>query len=314
VSRVPAITKVPRLLAIVAWVAAQEGGVPVDVVCGRFGISRAHLLAALNTVMLTGVPPYTPDSLVTVFVDDDLVRIEPQWLDRPLALTAAQGLALMGAAEGLHDVPGSEPDGPLARAMHKLAGAVRARPGSDVDVHLGSVGEGVLPAIEQALADGTAVLITYHSANADRTDKRTIEPWVLRAVDGAWQVDAWCRDAGGVRTFRLDRMLDVVATGEAAVEPRGEVEAPGYRPGPDDVPVTLVLEPEVAWVVERWAVEDLEELEDGRLRVRLQVGAAAWLQRTLLALGPRVEVISAGDPTVVDLRPMAERILARYGR
>jgi proteasome accessory factor C len=313
-SRVPATTRVPRLLAIVAWVASQADGVPVEHICKRFGIGRTQLLAELNTVMLTGVPPYTPDALITVFVDDDIVRILPQWLDKSMALTAAQGLALLAAAEGLHDVPGSEPDGPLARAMHKLAAALRARPGRDVDIHLGSVGGGVLPVIERALADGESVAITYLSANADRTDERVIEPWVLRAIDGAWQVDAWCQRAGGVRTFRLDRMRDAAPTGEAARTPRGEVDAPGYRSGPDDVPVTLLLDPEVAWVVERWAVDDLEELDDGRLRVHLRVGAAAWLQRILLALGPRVAVEDAGDSRVVDVRPMAERILARYGR
>jgi proteasome accessory factor C len=311
-SRMPTTTSIPRLLAIVAWVASQPGGVAVDDVCSRFGISRSQLTSALNTVMLTGVPPYTPDSLVTVFLDQDWVTIKPQWLEKPLTLTAAQGLALMAAAESLHDVPGSDPAGPLQRAMDKLATAVGAVPGRDVDIHLGEADEEVLAAVEAALTTGTTLSVTYYSANADRTDERLIEPWVLRAVDGSWQVDAWCQSAGQVRTFRLDRMRSASATGELASVPRGEVDAPGYRPGSGDVAVTLVLDPDMSWVVERWSVEDLEQIDDGRIRVRLRVGAAAWLHRVLLALGPRVEVEESADPAAVDVRPMAKRILARY--
>jgi proteasome accessory factor C len=311
-SRVPSTVTVPRMLALTAWIAAQPGGASVSDICERFDITRSQLTAQLNTVMVTGVPPYTPDTMVDVLLDDDWVSIKPKWLDRSLSLTAAQGLALLAAAESLHDVPGSEPDGPLARALDKLAQAVRARPGHELDVHLGDVDKDTLAVVEASLRAGSAIKVTYYSANADRIDTRIIEPWVLRTVDGAWQVDAWCQTAGGVRTFRLDRMRTADDTGTPATTPRGEVDAPGYHPRTGDVPVTLILDPELAWAVDRWATQSVDVLDDGRLRVELLVGAAAWLQRVLLAAGPRIRVEECDMKAVADTTDMAQRILARY--
>jgi proteasome accessory factor C len=51
-----------------------------------------------------------------------------------------------------------------------------------------------------------------------------IEPWAMGVDRGAWYVSAWCRNAGGERVFRLDRIV--------AAEPTGERFAPPADPRP----------------------------------------------------------------------------------
>ena len=113
-----ATDRLRRLLALVPWVAAHADGATVDEICTRFDFTPARLLDDLDTVMMVGVHPFTPDTLIDVWVTDDRVTIRyADSFTRPLRLTPGEAVALVAAARGLLATPGSEPDGPLARAL-----------------------------------------------------------------------------------------------------------------------------------------------------------------------------------------------------
>ena len=64
--RTSASDRVARLLAAVAWIAAQDGPT-LSEVCERFGVTRPKLVEDLAVLMLVGVPPYTPDTLTRMW-------------------------------------------------------------------------------------------------------------------------------------------------------------------------------------------------------------------------------------------------------
>jgi proteasome accessory factor C len=74
----------------------------------------------------------------------------------------------------------------------------------------------------------------------------------------------------------------------------------------------LVLEPDARWVSEYYPVEHLEELDGGRLRIRMRYADTAWMVRLLLSLGGEVSV---ERPAVLleDLRERALLALRRAG-
>src|SRR5690606_15193044 len=74
VSRPGAADRVRRVLAIVPWIVANNG-VPLAEVAARFGISERELTSDLEVVWMVGLPPYTPDSLVEVVIEDGRVWI-----------------------------------------------------------------------------------------------------------------------------------------------------------------------------------------------------------------------------------------------
>ena len=82
-----------------------------------------------------------------------------------------------------------------------------------------------------------------------------------------------------------------------------------YEPRVDDPRVVLELDESAQWVVEQYPVEGVEALGEGRLRVRLAVSERAWLERLLLRLGPRAQVVE-GDAEAG--RGAACRVLGRY--
>ncbi|HEX2040633.1 MAG TPA: WYL domain-containing protein [Acidimicrobiales bacterium] len=308
-SRPGADERLRRLLALVPWVAANDGPT-VEEVCTRFGCTEAQLLADLDLLFVCGVHPFSPDTLIEVDVDEGRVWIRyADWFSRPLRLTAAEGLALVAAGAALLAAPGTDPEGPLARGLAKLAAVLGVDPDEAVEIELGDADPAVLATVRQAVDDRRRLQVEYYSYGRDAWARRTIEPYRVFSAAGQWYVSAFALDAGEERLFRLDRMRAPVLL-EERFEPPPEPPPPAvYRPRPDDPVVVLELAPEARWVAERYPVEAAEELGGGRLVVTLRVSERPWLERLLLRLGPAAVVRSGADGVAAEA---AARVLARY--
>ena len=125
---------------------------------------------------------------------------------RPLTLTPAQGLALVAAGAGSAALPGADPDGPLPRALAKLAGVLGIDPGETIDVDLGDADPAVLDQLHRAVEATLQVEIDYWSAGRDDQTHRVVDPWRVFSDEGAWYVQGHCHRAGGERVFRVDRI------------------------------------------------------------------------------------------------------------
>jgi proteasome accessory factor C len=312
-ARPGASDRLRRLLALVPWVVAHDGPT-LDEVCSRFGLTQAELVADLDLVFLCGVYPFTPDSLIDVDVADGRVWIRyADYLERPLRLTPEDGLALVAAGTAALAVPGSDPDGPLARGLAKLAAVLGIDPAVDLDVELGAAPEGVLESLREAMAAFHQVEIDYYTYGRDQRTRRVVDPHDVFAAGGQWYLQAWCHLAEASRRFRLDRIGSLTVLDRVFARDPAEVAAAESRevfePGPDDPRVVLDLEPRARWVAERYPLEHLEELDGGRCRIALAVSERAWLERLLLRLGPAATVVEGADGVAA---AGARRVLARY--
>lgn len=314
-SRPGAGPRMTRLLAMVPWIAANDGPT-IDETCTRFGITRDQLLADLEVVWLVGLPPYTPDTLIDVVTEDDRVWIHyPDVFEHPQHLTPEQGLALLAAGASVLALPGADDDGPLARGVRKLAGVLGIDPGDALDVDLEGGRAEVLDALRTAIAEGRRVHLDYYAYGRDVRTERDVDPWRLTAHDGAVYLLGWCHRAGGQRSFRVDRIHTAVVMDVAAQAPGPAAEPEVFRPDADDPRVVLDLAPEARWVADRHPVEAAEELPGGGLRVTLAVTEQRWLARLLVTLGPGVTALEVrGGPAELAQtgRRAAERVLARY--
>ena len=95
-------------------------------------------------------------------------------------------------------------------------------------------------------------------------------------------------------------------------EVQPDVTAPAEFFTDADVPrVQLLLAPEGRWVVERYPVDSVVDV-DGRpgwSEVTLPVASERWLARLLVRLGPYAEVGAADGDSA---RRLAQAMLARY--
>ena len=314
--RTTAPDRVARLLAVIPWIAARDGPTLAEV-CERFGVSRRKLEEDLTILTLVGVPPYTPDTLIEVTIEGDRVWLRfADVFAKPLHLTPEQAVALVAAGAASQSLPGGDGEGPLASALAKLAGVLGLEPGETLSVALGDTRPDVLVALRRAVAEHRRVRLDYYAYGKDRRSTRDVDPAGVFAHEGFWYLRGWCHQADDHRLFRVDRIVEAVVLDETFDPPAGgggrEVDV--FYKGPEIPRVTLDVGPSARWVVETYPVDGVTVAEDGRLRIRLPVTAAPWLERLLVRLGGDARVVESDDPDLVNAgRRAAGRILRRYG-
>jgi len=208
-------------------------------------------------------------------------------------------------------VPGSEDDA-LERALAKLDRALGSHEAMGVDVDAPAF----LGAVREACQVGQVLEIDYHSASRDESTTRVVEPVQVVTMDGHWYLDAYCRQAGDMRRFRVDRLREVrVLTGADAgsVTPHvARVPTDGFLPGPGAVEVQLHLGKGGQWVAESVPVHSVVRGADGTVTdVVLDVAGMAWFERLLLQLGPEARVVRPAELTNLAARA-AQKILRLY--
>ena len=315
-SKATAGERLRRLLAIVPWIVANPG-VSIAAVADRFGLTETELVKDLQVVWMVGLPPYTPDALVEVVMEEGCVWIHyADFFSRPLRLTPEQGLALLASSDGLLSLPGTDPTGPLARALTKVSKALGVEPDEAIDVDLAAAGSEHLEVLRTAIGAQTEVDLEYFSYARDAVTSRRIAPWRLTADSGAWYVEAWCHLAGGERIFRLDRISSLEPTNEATDRPAPETDDAQltFHLQEAEGRVTLLLQPGATWVVDSYPCEAVEAHDDGSVTTTLAVSTVPWLERLLLRLGPEAEVISehSFDGAAALGSIAARRVLSRY--
>ncbi|HEU5474831.1 MAG TPA: WYL domain-containing protein [Actinophytocola sp.] len=312
--------RLPRLLALVPYLIARPG-IAIDEAAADLGVTSRQLRKDLELLWMCGLPGYGPGDLIDLSMDEDTVTVTyDAGMRRPLRLTGAEATALLVALRALLDTPGMVDADAVRRAVAKIESAAgRAEP-AGVAVGLG-VREGVSTAqtrrvAQEALRSGRAMLITYYTASRDEITERTIDPMRLLIVDGRGYLEAWCRRAEGVRLFRLDRVDEVSVLDEPAAPPpfaeQTDVSAGIFRPRPEQELAQLVLEPDARWISEYYPVEHVEELDGGRLRIRMRFADQDWMVRLLLGHGGDVAVEWPAS-LAEGLRERARQALRRSG-
>ncbi len=218
---------------------------------------------------------------------------------------------MAASARLILSVPGAGDDA-LARALAKLEVALGSHAALGVDVD----DPPYLAAVRRAATSHDVLEIDYHSASRDESTTRVVEPVQVITQDGHWYLDAYCRKAGDMRRFRIDRLrsvrlLDAEApTSVVGAKPRSETD--GFVPGPGAVEVELALGKGAQWVAESVPVRAVAHGPDGLAQaVVLDVAGLAWFERLLLQVGVGATVVH--PPEFADLGARAaRRLLARY--
>ncbi len=303
-----------RLLSMLTWL-AQVGEASVDEMAAQFGLTATDLVAELEMAACCGVPPYSPDQLLEILVTEDGVSARlGAALAQPRRFTSREGLALAAACQALLAVPGADPEGALARAAAKLD---RVLGDLAITVDLDSTDQ--LDLVRSALEDHRRIRLEYYSAATDGTSERTVVPHRVFTAEGHWYLDGWCEEAGGVRRFRLDRMLeaelgtpfDPAAPEAVPAEEAADGPLRAFAPGTDTAVVRIAVDPTLEWLMESIPAAARIDGDGDRPVWEVQVGGQAWLERLLLRLGPESTVLEPVSDAGL-AAAAAARILGRY--
>jgi proteasome accessory factor C len=305
-----------RLLALVPYVVARRA-VGLAETAATFGMTERELIDDLNLAWCVELKSPEPFCPIDLSYEDGLVTIsQAESIARPLRLAADEAITLLVALRMLAEAGGDgDAVASLTAKIEDAAGASAAA-SSQVTIQIDPPnGPGVPAALNAALAARKRVHLRYYVPRRDEATERDVDPIRMLIIEGRAYLKGWCLLAEGVRTFRLDRVLDVaVLDVPAEVHEEAEsadVDAQLFRPSDSDVRVELELAAGARWVTEYYPLESVTELGEGRLRVVLRTQDTSLVRRLALRLGEEGRVIAPAE-LAEEVRAAAAAALALY--
>jgi predicted DNA-binding transcriptional regulator YafY len=251
----------------------REMGVPVEAEIGRYGGYRLRPGRRLPPMMFT----------------------EEEALGLALGLMAARGLGLSGVAPAVEGALAKvervmpEPLSGRVRALQETVSIAVARPASGTPAS-----SEALLTLAAAVGEGRRVRLVYRSEWSGETE-REVDPYGVVHREGYWYAAGHCHLRGGLRLFRVDRILTAEILDEAFARP-------AEFASPEALMNAAANTPGSEWSVEvllEMTVEDarrqlpstglaLEQVEGGTL-LRCRTWDLSWVARVLAGLdGPFV--------------------------
>ncbi len=164
------------------------------------------------------------------------------------------------------------PPGVSAEEMERVVRAA-ASPGTGA----------ALTVVAAGLHERRVVRIAYRTAGADSETERSIEPLALIAERGVWYAEAFCRRAGALRTFRIDRMRSAELTDEVFV-PR-ELAPSGIAFKVEDLPLArLHFAAGEEFSKRDWpGAQIIARHDDGSFDIEVPFAGTSWIARQVVS-------------------------------
>ena len=209
-------------------------------------------------------------------------------------------------------LPGADETGPLGRGLQKLSAALGddavvvelPRP-AEVDNHIAVLSEPFGAPNGWTCATGPLRGTRSPSARSPRDGSCTT------AASGTSSLTISGQGSGARSASIASSRLHPPASTMRWRTPRRAHRVEWFADG--GLPqVVLRLDPAAAWVVERYPVDRVVELDDGALEATFPLASERWLERLLVRLGDQAEVL-APEQWRSRAGEVAQRVLARYG-
>jgi proteasome accessory factor C len=304
-----------RLLNLVPYLLARPG-IRIAEAAADLGVTERQLREDLELLWMCGLPGYGPGDLIDMAFDGDRVTVTyDAGIDRPLRLTPDEALALVVALRMLAETPGMANRDAIERALTKIETVTGGLAEAPVAVRLPGNADR-LATIRGVVERRKALHITYYTATRDETTERVVDPMRVLVAEGRAYLEAWCRRAGAVRLFRVDRIDGMTELDEPAAPPPQaqptDLSDGIFLPSADQELITLRIGRRHRWITEYYPCEEVVEESPEQWLVSLRAADPGWARRFVLGLGPEVTVVS--PPTLAEaVRDQARIALAAYG-
>lgn len=283
------MNRIDRLFGILLMLQSQRRVRAVDI-AQRFEISERTVYRDVSALMQLGVP-------IVSQAGEGYAMMEGFYLP-PLVLTPEEASALFLGVKMLI-ASGNLPRG-AEDALSKLTAALPARtlhqvqPLADVIEFYAERGKFDLNApriieLQRAIREKRVLRVVYQGLRQDTVSEREIEPFKLTYSVGRWYLAAYCRMRREIRSFRVDRMHEVIVT-DAHFTSNHENTPEADQP---IIEVTLRFpRPALRMLRERQHYGYQSELPDGdHVLMTYHIHTLSEIQGWVMAWGTQVEVI-----------------------
>ncbi|MBF6167253.1 YafY family transcriptional regulator [Streptomyces gardneri] len=309
--------RLSRLLNMIPYFIAHPG-ISAAEAAADLGVTTKQLMSDLNQLWMCGLPGYGPGDLIDLSFSEESIEVTfSAGIDRPLRLTSTEATALLVALRSIVDMPGMVDPTAANAAIAKIESAISggAAPAEEGQTRTPPPEAPAVAAVRSALALGRALRLVYYSASRDVVSERLVDPIRIVLVDDNSYLQAWCRQAEGVRLFRFDRIEAATELDEPARPPKHATEATAgldlFQDDPAVPQAHLRIHADYAWVLDQYPMHRLAVHPDGSLEATMRFATLDWMARLLLGFGAGVTVL--GPPELVAaVRERSNAALAAY--
>ncbi len=316
----PVSTRLVRLLNMVPYLKANPQ-VTYAEAAADLGVTRKQLQQDLDQLWMCGLPGYGPGDLIDFEFSGDTINVTfTAGVDAPLRLTSPEATGLLVALRALVDIPGVVDPEAARSAIAKIESAAGTI-GHDQTHAAAAVDEqapiesDAAAAVRSAVRGGRALSIEYYSASRDMLSTRIVDPIRVVLVADHSYLEAWSREADGVRLFRFDRIVDAHVLDEPAAPPEPALQAPPdtslFDADPALPSATLLVSPTSSWMLEYYPMRVGKQLPDGSYEAQMTYASDEWMTRLVLGFGPDVRVLEP-QSLVARVTEAANAALAAY--
>lgn len=312
-------SKYVMLAKILPWL-ARIGTTTVSIIASTFGISDSDVVRLLEMAACCGVPPYTPDALLEIIVDDDgtvMSFLDMELITAPRTLNTLEVMVLATTASVALEIPGIDPNGHLQSALVKLQGSLSEFKRGLAEVSVDVDEPYFLETLRDAANASSSVKISYFSFSSERISTRVVDPYLVFMESGKWYMRGFCHLAGEIRHFAVGRVLACENTELTFQIPEIEREwiqkgVPPHAFREDGEWVDIVVPEDLAWIVNKLvAFPRIRARRDGYIVYGFLSSSQHWLSSLMLRLGPRSYIIQPAHYRDLG-RQIASEILKKY--
>ncbi|SRX95000.1 DNA-binding protein [Mycobacterium leprae TN] [Mycobacterium shimoidei] len=294
----PVSTRLVRLLNMVPYFQANPRITKAEA-ASDLGVTVEQLEKDLDQLWVCGLPGYGPGDLIDFDFSGDTVEVTfSAGVDKPLRLMSPEATVLLVALRALADIPGVlDPDAARsAIAKIETAAGVAARGAAAAVDEQAPIESQAAAAVREAVRTNHALTMDYYAASHDTLSTRVVDPIRVVVIGDHSYLEAWSREAEGVRLFRFDRIVDATVLDEPAAPPEPTLQAPPdtslFNADPSLPSATLRLAPQASWMFEYYPMRLLRDLPDGYCEAEMTYASDDWLTRLVLGLGATVQVLA----------------------
>jgi len=206
-----------RLLDLVPFLLSHQG-ISMEDLAKHFKVDNDVMIDDLNTLWMCGLPGYTPLELIDLAFDSGFVTIRnaaPLAYVRTLSsseiVALALGLDLLRENSEKLGFDQSDRIDALSKKLREQIGVHISIAASPTTAHRS--------VISSSIAQRVPVEMTYYSSSSDQETVRIVTAYDFFREKDVEYFQAHCHTSKGMRTFRLDRIVDISLTKSLDVIP-----------------------------------------------------------------------------------------------
>ena len=211
-----------RLLDLVPFLLSHQGISLADL-AKHFKVESDVIIDDLNTLWMCGLPGYTPLELIDLAFDSGYVTIRnaaPLAYVRTMSSTEIVSLTLgLDLLRENSEKLGED----QSNRIERLSALLRKQIGEQITI-ASSSHTAHRSVVALSISQRVPVQMTYYSSNSDHKSQRLVTAYDFFQENEVEYFQAYCHSSKGMRTFRVDRIVEVSLADVEAEIPSGQVE------------------------------------------------------------------------------------------